>query len=43
MECYNLTLVGYTPYDNPSSIFMRSSSMLHDDKNGINSIIGRKY
>lgn len=42
MECYNLTLVGYAPYDNPEVAFSVVVPWLHDDKNGINSIIGKE-
>ena len=37
MECYNLTLVGYAPYDDPEVAFSVVVPWVHDDKNGINS------
>ena len=42
MECYNLTLVGYAPYDNPEVAFSVVVPWLHNDKSGINSIIGKE-
>ncbi|WP_459502687.1 peptidoglycan D,D-transpeptidase FtsI family protein [Bacillus sp. C1] len=41
MECYNLTLVGYAPYDNPEIAFSVVVPWVHNDKGGINSLIGR--
>ena len=42
MECYNLTLVGYAPYDNPEVAFSVVVPWLRNDKSGINSIIGKE-
>ena len=43
MECYNLTLVGYAPYDNPEVAFSVVVPWLRNDKSGINSIIEKKF
>ena len=39
---YNLTLVGYAPYDNPEVAFSVVVPWVHDDKTGINGYIGRE-
>ncbi|EOP53285.1 MULTISPECIES: peptidoglycan D,D-transpeptidase FtsI family protein [Bacillus cereus group] len=41
IECYNLTLVGYAPYDNPEIAFSVVVPWVHNDKSGINSLIGK--
>ncbi|PEJ35886.1 peptidoglycan D,D-transpeptidase FtsI family protein [Bacillus pseudomycoides] len=41
IECYNLTLVGYAPYDNPEIAFSVVVPWVHNDKGGINSLIGK--
>ncbi|MDM5188309.1 penicillin-binding protein 2 [Bacillus sp. DX4.1] len=41
IECYNLTLVGYAPYDNPEVAFSVVVPWVHNDKGGINSLIGK--
>ncbi|PGS05817.1 MULTISPECIES: peptidoglycan D,D-transpeptidase FtsI family protein [Bacillus] len=41
IECYNLTLVGYAPYDNPEIAFSIVVPWVHNDKGGINSLIGK--
>ncbi|KAA0759743.1 penicillin-binding protein 2 [Bacillus sp. AR2-1] len=41
IECYNITLVGYAPYDNPEVAFSVVVPWVHDDKSGINSLIGK--
>ncbi|PFX73156.1 penicillin-binding protein [Bacillus cereus] len=40
-ECYNLTLAGYAPYDNPEVAFSVVVPWIIDDKSGINSAIGK--
>ncbi|PFK45834.1 penicillin-binding protein [Bacillus cereus] len=39
---YNLTLVGYAPYDDPEVAFSVVVPWVHDDKTGINGYIGRE-
>ncbi|MDM5374168.1 penicillin-binding protein 2 [Bacillus bombysepticus] len=39
--CYNLTLAGYAPYDNPEVAFSVVVPWIQDDKAGINSVIGK--
>ncbi|MEI4802997.1 penicillin-binding protein 2 [Bacillus sp. FJAT-51639] len=41
IECYNLTLVGYAPYDNPEVAFSVVVPWIYNDKGGINSLIGK--
>ncbi|SME55443.1 Penicillin-binding protein H [Bacillus cereus] len=41
-ECYNLTLVGYAPYDNPEVAFSVVVPWVMNDKSGINSDIGKE-
>ncbi|KFN01924.1 penicillin-binding protein 2 [Bacillus clarus] len=41
IECYNLTLAGYAPYDNPEVAFSVVVPWVHNDKVGINSAIGK--
>ncbi|KOS28074.1 penicillin-binding protein [Bacillus anthracis] len=41
-ECYNLTLAGYAPYDNPEVAFSVVVPWVNNDKSGINSIIGKE-
>lgn len=41
IRCYNLTLAGYAPYDNPEVAFSVVVPWVYDDKGGINSMIGR--
>ena len=41
IRCYNLTLAGYAPYDNPEVAFSVVVPWVHDDKGGINSMIGK--
>ncbi|KOS27544.1 penicillin-binding protein [Bacillus anthracis] len=41
-ECYNLTLVGYAPYDDPEVAFSVVVPWVNDDKSGINSVIGKE-
>ncbi|MGG3521753.1 penicillin-binding protein 2 [Bacillus pseudomycoides] len=41
IECYNLTLVGYAPYDNPEIAFSVVVPWVYNDKGGINSLIGK--
>ncbi|PDY08335.1 penicillin-binding protein [Bacillus cereus] len=41
IECYNITLVGYAPYDNPEVAFSVVVPWVNDDKSGINSLIGK--
>lgn len=42
IPCYNLTLAGYAPYNNPEIAFSVVVPWVHDDKGGINSMIGRE-
>lgn len=39
---YNLTLVGYAPFDNPEVAFSVVVPWVYDDKTGINGYIGRE-
>ncbi|PEC56908.1 penicillin-binding protein [Bacillus cereus] len=41
-ECYNLTLAGYAPYDNPEVAFSVVVPWVINDKSGINSDIGKE-
>jgi len=41
-ECYNLTLAGYAPYDNPEVAFSVVVPWVMNDKSGINSDIGKE-
>ncbi|PHB05864.1 penicillin-binding protein [Bacillus wiedmannii] len=41
-ECYNLTLAGYAPYDNPEVSFSVVVPWVINDKSGINSDIGKE-
>ncbi|EJR54870.1 hypothetical protein IIM_01810 [Bacillus cereus VD107] len=41
IKCYNLTLAGYAPYDNPEVAFSVVVPWIIDDKSGINSAIGK--
>lgn len=41
-ECYNLTLAGYAPYDNPEVAFSVVVPWIMNDKSGINSDIGKE-
>ncbi|MGY1423380.1 peptidoglycan D,D-transpeptidase FtsI family protein [Bacillus cereus] len=41
-ECYNLTLAGYAPYDNPEVAFSVVVPWIKDEKSGINSVIGKE-
>ncbi|WP_410985594.1 peptidoglycan D,D-transpeptidase FtsI family protein [Bacillus cereus] len=41
IPCYNLTLAGYAPYDNPEVAFSVVVPWVNDDKGGINSMIGK--
>lgn len=41
-ECYNLTLAGYAPYDNPEVAFSIVVPWVMNDKSGINSDIGKE-
>ncbi|PEB43296.1 peptidoglycan D,D-transpeptidase FtsI family protein [Bacillus pseudomycoides] len=41
IHCYNLTLAGYAPYDNPEVAFSVVVPWVNDDKGGINSMIGK--
>lgn len=41
-ECYNLTLAGYAPYDNPEVAFSVVAPWVMNDKSGINSDIGKE-
>ncbi|MFJ7616114.1 peptidoglycan D,D-transpeptidase FtsI family protein [Bacillus cereus] len=41
IRCYNLTLAGYAPYDNPEVAFSVVIPWVRDDKGGINSMIGK--
>lgn len=41
-ECYNLTLGGYAPYDNPEVAFSVVVPWVMNDKSGINSDIGKE-
>ncbi|RHW05921.1 peptidoglycan D,D-transpeptidase FtsI family protein [Bacillus cereus] len=42
IECYNLTLVGYAPNDNPEIAFSVVVPWLKHDNKGINSMIGKE-
>ncbi|CAM4289825.1 Penicillin-binding protein [Bacillus manliponensis] len=42
VECYNLTLVGYAPQDNPEVAFSVVVPWVYNDKGGINSLIGKE-
>ncbi|EOS8271260.1 TPA: peptidoglycan D,D-transpeptidase FtsI family protein [Bacillus cereus] len=41
-KCYNLTLAGYAPYDNPEVAFSVVVPWVMNDKSGINSDIGKE-
>ncbi|MEH7256726.1 penicillin-binding transpeptidase domain-containing protein, partial [Bacillus toyonensis] len=41
-ECYNLTLAGYAPYDDPEVAFSVVVPWVINDKSGINSDIGKE-
>ncbi|MEH7154108.1 penicillin-binding protein 2 [Bacillus thuringiensis] len=41
-ECYNLTLAGYAPYDDPEVAFSVVVPWVENDKSGINSDIGKE-
>lgn len=41
-ECYNLTLAGYAPYDNPEVAFSVVVPWVMNDNSGINSDIGKE-
>ncbi|GAB6488718.1 penicillin-binding protein [Bacillus sp. UMTAT18] len=41
-DCYNLTLAGYAPYDNPEVAFSVVVPWVINDKSGINSDIGKE-
>ncbi|WP_144497022.1 peptidoglycan D,D-transpeptidase FtsI family protein [Bacillus toyonensis] len=42
IECYNLTLAGYAPYDDPEVAFSVVVPWVKNDKSGINSDIGKE-
>ncbi|MDA2451983.1 penicillin-binding protein 2 [Bacillus cereus] len=41
IKCYNITLVGYAPYDNPEVAFSVVVPWVYNDNVGINSLIGK--